>query len=130
LGLFPRSLIAWLRIGAPAPHPEKRHATQQSVTQAHFDDFFKLLPKRTDSPRSWTIDFAACLQKALEEARPHREQAAVLDAQAKQLDDAIKEKKKAKTVSENADERSPPKATQSQHKATSKPFARQPIGNQ
>lgn len=71
------------------------------LTQAHFDDFFKLLPKRTDSPRSWTIDFAARLQKALEEARPHREQAAVLDAQAKQLDDAIKEKKKAKTVSDS-----------------------------
>jgi type I restriction enzyme M protein len=71
------------------------------LTQAHFDDFFKLLPKRADSPRSWTIHFAARLQEALEEARPHRDQAAVLDAQAKQLGDAIKEKKKAKTVSES-----------------------------
>jgi type I restriction enzyme M protein len=41
------------------------------------------------------------LQKALEEARPHREQAASLDAQAKQFDDALKEKKKAKTLSES-----------------------------
>jgi type I restriction enzyme M protein len=71
------------------------------LTQAHFDDFFKLLPQRADSPRSWTIDFAARLQKALEEARPHRDQAAALDVQAKQLDDAIKEKKKAKTLSES-----------------------------
>jgi type I restriction enzyme M protein len=71
------------------------------LTQAHFDDFFKHLPQQADSPRSWTIDFAARLQKALEEARPHREQAASLDAQAKQFDDALKEKKKAKTLSES-----------------------------
>jgi type I restriction enzyme M protein len=71
------------------------------LTQAHFDDFFKLLPQRADSPRSWTLDFAAHLQKALEEARPHRDHAAALDAQAKQLDDAIKEKKKAKTLSDS-----------------------------
>jgi type I restriction enzyme M protein len=39
------------------------------LTQAHFDDFFKLLPQRADSPPNWTIDFAARLQKALEETR-------------------------------------------------------------
>jgi type I restriction enzyme M protein len=71
------------------------------LTQSHFDDFFKLLPQRADSPRSWTIDFAARQQEALEVARPHRDQAAALDVQAKQLDDAIKEKKKAKTLSES-----------------------------
>jgi type I restriction enzyme M protein len=43
------------------------------LTQAHFDEFFKLLPQRADSSRSWTLDFAARLQKALEEARPHRD---------------------------------------------------------
>ncbi len=70
-------------------------------TKDHFEDFFKLLPKCADSPRSWTLDFAARLQKALEEARPHREKAAELDAQAKELEDALREKRKAKTASES-----------------------------
>ena len=70
-------------------------------TKDHFEDFFKVLPKREDSPRSWTLDFAARLEKALEEARPHREKAAELDAQANQLDNALREKKKAKTLSES-----------------------------
>jgi type I restriction enzyme M protein len=69
-------------------------------TQDHFDDFFKLLPTRADSPRSWTLDFAARLQTALEDARPHREKAAELEAQAKGMEDALREKKKAKTLSE------------------------------
>ena len=68
-------------------------------TKDHFEDFFKLLPKREDSPRSWTLGFAARQQKALEEARPHHEKAAELDAQAKALADTLKEKKKAKTIS-------------------------------
>jgi hypothetical protein len=54
------------------------------------------LPKRTDSKQSWTMDFSARLQKALEEARPHREKAAELSAQAKLLEDKICERRKAK----------------------------------
>jgi len=69
------------------------------LTQPHFDEFFQLLPARGDSARSWTVDFTARLQKALEDARPHREKAADLDAQAKELDDALREKRKAKSVS-------------------------------
>lgn len=69
------------------------------LTQPHFDDFFQLLPARGDSARSWTVDFTARLQKALEDARPHREKAAELDAQAKELDDALREKRKGKAVS-------------------------------
>lgn len=66
----------------------------------HLEDFFKLLPARGDSPNSWTMNFAARLQQALEEARPHREKATALFAQAKSLEDDWREKRKAKTVNE------------------------------
>jgi len=69
------------------------------LTLAHFEDFFKLLTTRGDSPASWTIHFAAKLQQALEEARPHREQALQLFARAQELEDALREKRKAKTLS-------------------------------
>ncbi|HEY9175867.1 MAG TPA: N-6 DNA methylase [Verrucomicrobiae bacterium] len=66
------------------------------ITLRNFEDFFKLLPKRGDSQQSWTVDFAARQQKALEEARPHREKAAEFAAQAKALGDEMRDKKKAK----------------------------------
>lgn len=69
-------------------------------TQAHFDDFFKLLPTRSDGPNSWTVDFTAKLQQAIEEARPHRVKAGELFAQAKSLEDDWREKRKAKKVTE------------------------------
>lgn len=65
------------------------------ITLRNFEDFFQLLPKRSDSKQSWTLDFSARLQKSLEEARPHREQAAELSAQAKAVDVEIREAKKA-----------------------------------
>jgi type I restriction enzyme M protein len=64
----------------------------------HFEGFFRLLPKRADSERSWTVPFAARLQQALEEARPHRERAAQLLAEAAQHEDALREKRKAKST--------------------------------
>ena len=66
------------------------------ITLRNFEEFFNLLPKRGNSERSWTVDFAARQQKALEEARPNHANAAGLTAQAKTLNDAIREKKKAK----------------------------------
>src|SRR5262249_2268267 len=68
------------------------------LTQAHFDDFFKLLPTRGASERSWTVPFAARLQQALEEARPFRERAAELSQQAADKETAFKERKKAKSA--------------------------------
>jgi len=35
-------------------------------TLRHFEEFFQLLPKRADSKQSWTVDFSARLQKALD----------------------------------------------------------------
>lgn len=70
------------------------------LTEAHFEDFFKLLPKRADGPDAWTVNFEAKLEQALEEARPHREKAAELFAQAKTLEDDWREKRKAKKTDE------------------------------
>jgi type I restriction enzyme M protein len=70
------------------------------LTLSHFEGFFKLLPRRGDSPSSWTVDFSARLQQALEEARPHREKATELVAQAKTREADLREKRKAKSASE------------------------------
>ena len=59
------------------------------LTLAHFGEFFKLLPARGDSSDSWTVNFAARLQQALEEARPHREKAAEFFTQAKALEVSV-----------------------------------------
>jgi type I restriction enzyme M protein len=71
------------------------------LTLAHFEEFFKLLPKRSDGANAWTVNFAARLQQALEEARPHKEKAAELFAQAKALEDDWREKRKANTIKES-----------------------------
>jgi type I restriction enzyme M protein len=60
------------------------------LTLAHFDEFFRLLPDRDDSENSWTIDFAAKLQAALEEARPLRGKAAELAVEAEKLDNDVR----------------------------------------
>jgi type I restriction enzyme M protein len=70
------------------------------LTKAHFEDFFKLLPTRGESERSWTVPFAARYQQALEEARPFRERNAELSPQAADKEDAFKERRKAKTASQ------------------------------
>jgi len=72
------------------------------LTQNHFEEFFKVLPQRSDTARSWTIDFAARLQKALDEARPHREKAAELTARADDLEKAFRERRSAKTATQEA----------------------------
>ena len=71
------------------------------LTLAHFGEFFKLLPVRGDSPDSWTVNFAARLQQALEEARPHREKAAELFTEAKAMEDEWRERRKAKAMNES-----------------------------
>lgn len=74
------------------------------ITLRNFEEFFQLLPKRSDSKQSWTMDFSVRLQKALEEARPHREKAAELSAQAKLLENDLREKRKAKHLQSKLDE--------------------------
>ncbi len=65
-------------------------------TLRHFEEFFQLLPKRGDSKQSWTLDFSARLQKSLEDARPFWEKFAELNAEAKIIDDEIREQRKKK----------------------------------
>jgi type I restriction enzyme M protein len=67
-------------------------------TLKHFAEFFQLLPKRADSPRSWTVDFSARVQKSLEEAKPHRDEHIQLAASAKELETDLREQKKNKKL--------------------------------
>ena len=71
------------------------------LTLANFDEFFRLLPKHADSERSWTVDFSAKLQTALESARPHREQHVALTVEAKTLEGKFLAKRKAKKIAPN-----------------------------
>jgi len=66
------------------------------LTLTHFDEFYRLLPDRADSERSWTVNFAERLQAALAEAQPFREKATELNAVAKQLEGDLFVLKKAK----------------------------------
>jgi type I restriction enzyme M protein len=65
-------------------------------TLAHFEDFFRLLPKRADSERSWTVDMVERREKAKQEAAPLRAQAAARNAEAEPLCEQIKALKAAK----------------------------------
>jgi type I restriction enzyme M protein len=58
------------------------------LTLAHFEEFFRLLPERAESERSWSENVGLRVRTAQEEARPHREAAAELTAQAKTLEEA------------------------------------------
>ena len=73
------------------------------LTLAHFEEFFRLLPERAESERSWTIDFAARLQAALAEAQPFREKAAEFTAVASRLDDDVAALRKAKAPREETE---------------------------
>ncbi|MEN9573389.1 MAG: hypothetical protein RL514_1244 [Verrucomicrobiota bacterium] len=72
------------------------------LTLRHFDEFFQLLPQRADGAQSWTMHFTERQTKAMDEARPLRERAVELNAQAKALDDQLKERRKAKQRDEAA----------------------------
>ena len=62
-----------------------------------FADFFRLLPERADSERSWTVDITDRRQQAKRQADPLREKARPLTEQATELRLKIKELKKQNT---------------------------------
>ncbi len=69
-------------------------------TIAHFEEFFRLLPKRSDSEHSWTVDMVARREKAQQEAAPFRAGAEKLNAATEPLREklkALKADKKADT---------------------------------
>jgi len=72
------------------------------LTLKHFEDFFRLLPTRADSPLSWSVDMDERKRIAAEEARPIKEQANAKSQQANHWKDRLKELKKAKPSDEAA----------------------------
>ena len=67
-----------------------------------FTDFFRLLPERADSERSWTVDVNARRQEAKRQADPLREKAQPLTAQATELRAQIKDLKRENTPTAQA----------------------------
>jgi type I restriction enzyme M protein len=67
-----------------------------------FANFFRLLPERADSERSWTIDITARRQQAKRQADPLREKARPLADEAATLRTQIKELKKQNTPAAQA----------------------------
>lgn len=61
------------------------------LTLKHFEPFFASLPERRITERSWTVDFAARQQQALEAARPFHERAAQHTARAKDLEERFRD---------------------------------------
>ncbi|MBO0699947.1 MAG: SAM-dependent DNA methyltransferase [Zavarzinella sp.] len=72
------------------------------LTIKHFEDFFARLADRSDSDRSWTVDFAARKAKAGDEARPFREVAQAKTREAEPLKDRLSALKKARPKDEAA----------------------------
>ncbi len=72
------------------------------LTLKHFEDFFRLLPDRADSPLSWTVDIEERKKTASEEAQPFKEEAARRQQEASQWKERLKELKKARPRDEDA----------------------------
>lgn len=66
------------------------------LTLKHFEDFFRLLPARADSPLSWTVDMDERKRLAAEEAQPLKDQATTKGQQAAQWAQRLADLKKAK----------------------------------
>lgn len=66
------------------------------LMQSHFEEFFKHLPKRSDSEYSWTIDITDRRDKAAKQAAPLKNKARKIQQQAEQWKEKLTELKKAK----------------------------------
>jgi type I restriction enzyme M protein len=64
------------------------------LTLDKFDDFFRLLPEKGDSDRSWTIDFTTRRNEARQKAEPFKQAARELEAKAYTNREKAKELKK------------------------------------
>ena len=69
---------------------------RQPFTIDKFDDFFRLLPKRAESERSWTIDFSKRKKQAGLEAEPLKKQAQAKQQEANRWKEELVGLKKAK----------------------------------
>lgn len=75
---------------------DQKTGKKTPFTLEKFADFFRLLPTRGDSERSWTVDIAARRQQAKAEADAIRAQAAKPVAELAALENEFKAAKKAK----------------------------------
>ena len=66
------------------------------MTLKHFEDFLRLLPTRSESDLSWTVDMDERKRVAAEEARPLKEQATAKSRQAAQWSQRVVDLKKAR----------------------------------
>jgi len=69
---------------------------KRPFTLEKFDDFFRLLPTKGESERSWTVDIVARREEAKRQAEPFRQQAEKPSAEAAQLVQKVKELKKTR----------------------------------
>ncbi|NLH98054.1 MAG: N-6 DNA methylase [Chthonomonadales bacterium] len=66
------------------------------LTLEHFEEFFRLLPTRADSPLCWTVDMDERKRCAAEEAQPFKDQSKAKTQEAARWNERLKELKKAK----------------------------------
>jgi type I restriction enzyme M protein len=83
--------LSYIKVGKKTP-----------LTLKHFEEFFRLLPKRADSEHSWTVDLTARKAKAREEAEPLRRQGRAKEQEAAAWRERLAELKKAKPRDEQA----------------------------
>jgi type I restriction enzyme M protein len=74
------------------------------LTLEKFEEFFRLLPKRADGERSWTVDMEARKKKAKAEAEPFRRQARAKEQEAVRLREKIAHLKERVGASKVAEE--------------------------
>ena len=72
------------------------------LTSAHFEEFFKLLPNRSHSKYSWTIDITQRRVTAAQEAEPFKNKARATKQQAEQWKEKLTRLKKAKPLDKQA----------------------------
>ena len=72
------------------------------LTLQHFEDFFRVLPTRADSPLSWTVDVDERKRRAAEEARPFKEQATAKGQEAARWSQRLADLKRSKSRDDQA----------------------------
>ncbi len=70
------------------------------LTLKYFEDFFALLPKRSESDHSWTVDIKQRRQNALNEAKPFKDKANHKQQESLQWKNKLNELKKSKSSEE------------------------------
>lgn len=63
------------------------------LTLDKFDEFFRLLPERGDSEKSWTIDFSSRREKARQESEPFKLKVKRLENEAYEMREKVKQLK-------------------------------------